>query len=267
MRYVYFTKLLQKLDLNGLIAFAKETGLDGFDLTVRPGFPTTPENARTELPRAAKLFKDAGLTVGLATGPTNLNDPGSRAAQELFDACRAASVPAIKIGYFPYDPKHSFDAQLAEARRRLGGFAKLAEKTNVRACYHTHSGSYLGNNAAGLRLLLQDMDPHHVGAFLDTGHTAINGGPIRMELELARPWLTLIAIKDMTWEKRKDGWRAHVVPAGEGMVRWPDVTAGLKACKFDGTISLHGEYETRDVDERTRLAKQELAFLKKHFGS
>lgn len=264
MRYVYFTKLLQKLDLNGLIAFAKETGLDGFDLAVRPGFPVTPDNVKTELPRAAKVFKDAGLIIGLVTGPTNLNDPSSRVAQELFDACGAAGVPAIKLGYFSYDTKHSFDAQLAEARRRLSGFARLAEKTKVRACYHTHSGAYLGNNAAGLRLLLQDMDPHHVGAFLDTGHTAINGGPIRMELELARPWLTLIAIKDMTWEKRSDGWRSHVVPAGEGMVRWPDVAAGLKACKFNGTISLHGEYETTDLETRKKLALQELALLKKH---
>ena len=34
MRYVYFTKTLQKLDLKGLIAFCKETGIEGFDLAV-----------------------------------------------------------------------------------------------------------------------------------------------------------------------------------------------------------------------------------------
>src|SRR5439155_7751224 len=136
-----------------------------------------------------------------------------------------------KIGYFGY--KEKFDLALAEARTRLTGFAKLAEKTGVKAAYHTHSGMNLGNNGAGLRLLLEDLDPHHVWAFLDTGHTAINGGPFRMEADLVRPWLSLVAIKDMAWEKAKDGWKVHVVPAGEGIVHWNEVGEGLKECKFN----------------------------------
>src|SRR5688572_27437280 len=182
MRYVYFTKTLQSLDIPGLIAFFKDAGLDGADLTVRPGYPVNPDNALTELPKAAKAFRDEGLTIGLVTAPTSLTDAGAAAAKAIFEACGKAGVPAIKIGYFLYQGK--FDASLAEARRRLEGFAKLAEKTGVKACYHTHSGNFLGNNGAGLRLLLHDLDPHHVGAFVDTGHVALNGGPIRYELDM-----------------------------------------------------------------------------------
>src|SRR5712691_2386658 len=171
MRYVYFTKMLQTLDLAGLVAFFKEVGLDGADLAVRPGYPVNPDNALTELPRAVKVFKDEGLVIGLVTAPTTLNDPESAVARTLFDACGKAGVPAMKIGYFPY--QGGFDAALSDARKRLAGFARLATKTGVRACYHTHSGNYLGSNGAGLRLLLQDLDAHHVGAFLDTGHTAV----------------------------------------------------------------------------------------------
>lgn len=264
MRYVYFTKLLHGLDVPGIVAFLKDAGLDGADLAVRPGYPVTPDNAATELPKAAKTFRDEGLVIGLLTAPTNLTDPGSAAARTLFEAAAAAGVPAVKIGYFPYQGK--FDAELAEARRRLAGFARLAERTGVKACYHTHSGNMLGNNAAGLRLLLHDLDPHHVGAFVDTGHTAINGGPIRYELAIVRPWLSLLAIKDMLWEKGKDGWQARVVPADGGIVRWNEVGQGVKECKFNGTVSLHGEYEAKDLDERKRLAKEELALLKRLFG-
>src|SRR5215470_9353028 len=195
MRYVYFTKTLQSLDVAGLVAFLKDAGLDGADLAVRPGYPVTPENVATELPKAAKAFKDAGLVIGLVSTPTTLNDADVADSKAIFEACAKAEVPAVKIGYFPYQGK--FDAALAEGRRRMAGFARLAEKTGVRACYHTHSGTMLGNNGAGLRLLLYDLDPHHVGAFLDTGHTAVNGGPIRYELELVRQWLHLVAIKDM----------------------------------------------------------------------
>ena len=264
MRYVYFTKTLQTLDVPGLIAFFKETGLDGADLAVRPGYPVNPDNALAKLPKAAKAFKDEGLFIGLVTAPTGLNDPDSKAASALFEACGKAGVAAIKIGYFGY--KEKFDAALAEARKRLAGFAKLAAKTGAKACCHTHSGNYLGNNAAALRLLLGDLDPHHVGAFVDTGHTAVNGGPIRLELDTVRSWLALVAIKDMAWEKQKQEWKYHVVPAGEGVVRWNELGRGLKECGFNGTVSLHGEYEAKDVAERTKLAKQELALLKKHLG-
>lgn len=265
MRYIYFTKTLQSLDLPGLITFLKGAGLDGADLAVRPGFPVHPDNALTELPKAMKMFQDAGLTIGLVTAPTNLNDAESKVAQTLFEASGKAGVPAIKIGYFNYQPG-KFDALLAEARKRMASFAKLAAKTGVKACYHTHSGNYLGCNAAGLRMLLQDLDPHHVGAFVDTGHTMVNGGPIRMELELIRPWLSLVAIKDMLWEKRKDAWQYHVVPVGEGIVRWNEVALGLKECGFKGTISLHAEYEVKELAERKNLAAKELAFLKGRLG-
>lgn len=267
MRYVYFTKSLQKLDLQGILNFLKEAGLDGADLAVRPGYPVHPDNALTELPRAAKAFRNEGLVIGLVTAPTDMNDPDSRTSRALFEACGKAGVPAIKLGYFYYQGK--FDAALADARGRLAGFAKLAAKTGVRACYHTHSGNFLGNNAAGLRLLLQDADPHHVGAFVDTGHVAVNGGPIRMELDIVRSWLSLIAIKDMAWEpphQKGSSWRYRVVPAGEGIVRWDEVAQGLKECHYKGTVSLHGEYETKDLVERKQLAQKELTFLKSRLG-
>jgi sugar phosphate isomerase/epimerase len=264
MRFVYFTKTLRGLDVKGLAAFCKDVGLDGADLAVRPGYPVEPANAATALPAAAKVFRDAGLTVGLVTAPTDLTDPGGKAARALFEACAKAEVPAVKVGYFAYRPP--FDRCLKEARARLAGFARLAERTKVRACYHTHSGANLGNNAAGLRLLLADLDPHHVGAFVDTGHTAVNGGPLRMELDVVRPWLSLLAIKDMLWEKGRAGWHYRVVPAGQGIVRWDEVGRAVKASGFNGTVSLHGEYEAKDLDERKRLAKEELALLKRLFG-
>ncbi len=136
MRYVYFTKSLQALDVPALITFLKDAGLDGADMAVRPGYPVTPDNVTTELPRAARAFKDAGLTIGLVSTPTTLNDADVAASKAIFEACAKAEVPAVKVGYFPYQGK--FDAALAEGRRRLAGFARLAEKTGVKACYHTH---------------------------------------------------------------------------------------------------------------------------------
>jgi sugar phosphate isomerase/epimerase len=82
---------------------------------------------------------------------------------------------------------------------------------------------------------------------------------------MVRQWLGLIAIKDMAWERAANGWQHKVVPAGEGIVHWNEVAQGLKECNFTGTVSLHGEYEAKDLAERRELAKRELAFLKKQF--
>jgi sugar phosphate isomerase/epimerase len=264
MRFIYFTKLLRELDVKGLAAFCTEVGLDGVDLAVRPGYPVRPDNVAAALPEAVKVLKDAGLVVGLVTAETSLTDAASGLARALFESCGKAGVPAIKIGYFPY--VGSFDDALKAARTKMTAFAKLGADTGVKACYHTHSGNMIGNNAAALRLLLTDIDPHHAGAIVDTGHTAVNGGPIRLELDTVRSWLSLVSIKDMAWDRAADGWKYHVVPAGEGIVRWKDVGAAVKDVKFNGTISLHGEYETKDLDERKRLAKSELALLKKVLG-
>lgn len=265
MRFVYFTKLIQPRELSAYVKFAKAVGLDGFDLAVRPGYPVNPENVKEKLPEAAKQFKDAGLIIGLVSTPTNMVDPESKVTQRLFEACGKAGVPAIKIGYFRY--RGNIDEELKSAHKQLAGFAKLAKETGVKACYHTHSGPYLGANCGMLRLMLQDLDPHHIGVFADTGHLAVNGSPITLELDLIRPWLHLMAIKDMKWEQTKSGFRRYVVPANHGIVQWNEVAKALKKMKFNGTVSLHGEYHVKDAEERIELGQKELKFLKRTLAS
>ena len=263
MQYIYFTKTLKDLAPSALVEFCKETGVDGLDLAVRPGYPIEPANVLLELPKFAAIMKQNKLDIPLVSAPTSLVDAESKEAKSLFEACALAGVPMIKIGYFTY--KGSFNDDLQSARKKLQGFAKLAQQTKVKVVYHTHSGANIGNNAVSLKELLTDFDPHHVGAFADTGHLAVNGGPIKMELEILRSWLSIIAIKDILWEQAKGDWAFKVIPAGSGIVRWNDVSKGIKDAKFQGTIVLHGEYEAASLPNRKDLAKKELAFLKKQF--
>jgi sugar phosphate isomerase/epimerase len=263
MQYIYFTKTLKDLAPPALVEFCKETGVDGLDLAVRPGYPIEPANVLLELPKFAAIMKQNKLDIPLVSAPTSLVDAESKEAKSLFEACALAGVPMIKIGYFTY--KGNFSDDLQAARNKLQGFAKLAQQTKVKVVYHTHSGANIGNNAVSLKELLTDFDPHHVGAFADTGHLAVNGGPIKMELEILRPWLSIIAIKDILWEQAKGDWAFKVMPAGSGIVRWNDVSKGIKDAKFQGTIVLHGEYEAASLPNRKDLAKKELAFLKKQF--
>lgn len=261
MRYIYFTKMLEGLDLSGIAGFLQQAGLHGADLAVRPKYPVDPNNVEKMLPEAAKIFKDQGLTIPLVSATTDLINADDPVAQRLFNACAASGVEAIKIGYYRFqgDYPKAFDA----ARKGLAGFAKLAEKTKVKACYHTHSGTFMGSNCEGQLPLLADLDPHFVGSYVDTGHQAVGGAPIRMALPMVSNWFALLAIKDMMWEKTPKGWKYHVVPAGEGIVNWPDVRLAIAERKYDGIVSLHGEYHLADLTQRLDAAKAELEFLKK----
>ena len=60
-------------------------------------------------------------------------------------------------------------------------------------------------------------------------------------------------------------WDSTLLPR-RGIVRWPDVGRAVKACKFNGTVSLHGEYGAKGLDRRKQLARAELALLKKYLG-
>lgn len=263
MQYVYFTKFLKELPIPEQAQFLKMAGLDGADLTVRAGYPVNPGDVDKTLVPAMKVFKEHDLSVPLVSAPTNLTDAESTEGQRIFHACGEAGVAYIKIGYFRYTGK--IDEDYSRAKKALEGFAKLAEKTGVRACYHTHSGSYVGSNCSGMRLLLEDFDPHHVGAYVDTGHQTVGGAPFRVALDLVARWLSLIAVKDMVWEKTDNGWRRNVVSAGQGIANWPEITKALAERNFDGVVSLHAEYHVTELDERQALAKTELEFLKKTF--
>lgn len=265
MQFIYFTKLLQGLDLAGMARFIREAGLHGADLTIRPGYPVEPGNADKTLGGAVRLFRDHGLTVPLASLPTNLIDPRRPEAMRTLEACGAHGVGLVKIGYFPY--RGRFQEDLSHGRRLLEAWGALAQKTNVKVCYHTHSGSFLGSNCAGLRLLLEGFDPHHLGAFVDTGHQALGGAPFRMALDMVGRWVALLAIKDVAWHRTDSGWKHQIVPAGEGIVDWKEWRQALADRRFQGVVSLHGEYETKDLADRLAKAQAERAFLERALGT
>lgn len=265
MKYLYFTKGIRELNQDQLIEFVVQGKLDGLDLAVRPGYPITPENAKKELPSFAKNLKSAGGMVGLVTAPTDMIRPDDPKTIAIFEAAGAASVPFVKIGYFPY--RGDFHREMKEAQAVLKGFERLAQRTGARALYHTHSGSNLGCNGVGLAWLLQNADPHSVGVLLDPGHLSLCGGPFAMEYDAVRTHIGMLSLKDMAWNKvpGKMEHNSSAVVAGKGMVAWDKVAQVLKKARFDGMASIHAEYEAKDLAERKRLLAFELDFFKSRF--
>lgn len=246
MQHVMFTKHLQGWSLDQVIAGIERVGIDGADLCVRPGYPVDPENCRAELPRAARRFADAGLSIAIVTAPGDLTDATVDYAEPLFAACAEAGIPAIKLGYWQWSPEPGYWTLLDDCRRKLADFADLAEKHGVKACIHTHSGRTMGLNATAVMSLVNHFDPDLVGVFLDVGHLSLVGEPLPMALDIAWDYIQLFALKDLRWENElgqlDSTRRLKVVPFGYGFVEWGVLVGQLKARNYDGALSFHCEY-------------------------
>ncbi len=261
MQFVFFTKALREYGIDQVIDALKRIGADGADLAVRPGYPVTPENAPAELPKAAERLRDAGLTVPMISLPTEPTDPMK--AEPIFAACREARIPNIKLGYWPFRDG-PYWAQVDAARKDLDALEALAMRFKVKVCLHTHSGRYLGLNTSAVMHLVRDRHPQHVGVYIDAGHLAVCGEPLPMAVAIAAKYLSLVAVKDVRWDRPSPDkpWTTTFLPVGQGIVDWPALMAALKASGYAGAISFHSEFAAPSTEALLDQTKADIAFLR-----
>lgn len=268
MKPIVFTKMLKPWEPDQLIAFAKETGLAGFDLCVRDGYPVTPQEIKTQLPAFMKKARAAGLTVPMATVGGLAMPPEDKLTEEAWAACAEAGIQGIKLGYWVWKPgKHYWD-EVKDIRKELAAYAKLAAKHGITALFHTHSDPYYGLNASALMHLIQDFDPKHVAAYIDPAHLGIDGEPLEMALDILRGRIGMVAVKNSHYKPVRNGdhmvWKRGVCALSEGLVDWAQAVKLLKQSGYDGYVSVHGEYDDRHTLEPVlELLKPDLVFLNK----
>ena len=267
MRLIMFSKMLKEKSPAELVALAKEWGLDGYDLCVRPGYPVSPDNAATELPRVAASFRAAGLDIPMVTGNFDLLEPEHPTAEPILKAMAKAGIHLLKLGYFHYDPRQ--DDYMAETERIRAAFARwerLARRHGVRICYHTHSNQCMGLNGAGLAHLLSGFDPALIGAYLDPAHLAVEGEDFATAVGMVRPWLSLVAVKDVLLTRVEKNGHGAVqrdwVVAGAGVVDWTGVFECLQRENYAGPISVHCEFQI-PADQFLAAAQREIAFFRR----
>ena len=223
----------------------------------------------------------------MITAPTEINDPTHADAVAIYESAAEAGVQVIKTGYFIFKPGMDYWDAVDHARRQLEGFEALSARTGVKSLYHTHSGAVLGSNCAGLMHLLQGLDPAHVGAYIGPGDTW---------RWMARTSTWRLPCAPTTWPPSPPRTpatcrtpaptpRATYGPAfvylGDGAAPWGRVLELLAERDFDGPLSVHTEYTTRqdviatvggkdqsaDADAiRARGAVQDLQFLRSRWA-
>lgn len=271
---VGFTKSFQDWPIPVVCRRFHEVGLQGLDLTVRPGGSVLPKDAPEQLPLAVKAASEAGLEIPLLT--TTIVEPDEE-SEKLLAVAGKLGIRYVKLGYFKYKPFGTLIKQMDDVRRQLAVLVKACKKHGVLPCVHIHSGPYLPSHGTMLYELLRDFAPSEIGAYGDTLHMALEGGAEgwRQGLDLIAPWLVWVAVKNFDWhagDRNALGaipWSTRVVPVADGISPVPAFVAQLKKMGFSGRYSMHSEYKGKhsfkDLDSEACLKQtaDDLAFFKR----
>jgi sugar phosphate isomerase/epimerase len=272
--FAAFTESFQGWPIPEVCRRFREIGLDGLDLTVRPGGHIAPEDATKKLPDAVKAARDHGVRLLMLS--TAIVEPDEQ-AEELLAAAAAAGVDRVKLGYFRYTKFGALADQIDDARRRLEGIAKLGAKHGVLPCVHIHSGDTIPSGGAIAYLLLKDFRPGEVGAYVDPMHMTVEGGNDgwRQGLDLLAPWIAISSLKNCKWiatERDAHGQQRYAMrkcPLADGIAPLPEYLAALGQLGYRGLFTLHSEYCDRNswkvlsADECLTQTRRDLEYGKK----
>lgn len=271
-----FTKCLQFLSYDEIAEVLAEQGFDGADLTVRPNGQVLPENVITDLPKALKALRKAGVDSNMIV--TEINNPDDPVSNNILKTMADLGIGFYRMGYFNFDPKKSIPQNLDEHKITFEKLEKLNRKYAVHGDYQNHSGTRVGGPVWDLYHLLKDRNPEFIGVQYDVRHATVEGGvswPLGMKL--LAPWIHTTDIKDFIWSKDEAGkWQIKNVPLGEGMVDFNSYFELYKSFNVEAPISIHYEYElggaehgrkdpTMSLDEIKSWLKKDLTFLKNQF--
>jgi L-ribulose-5-phosphate 3-epimerase len=263
-----FTDHLADFDYPEVASMLRQVGIGGVDLTVRPGGLVKPERVAEDLPKAAAVFRENGLSISMiTTGITSASDP---LTPGILTTAAGLGISYYKLGYYSYENLDTWQARLESTQEELKRLVDLGRRLGIQAGFHNHSGPFVGGSLWDSWQILQSLDSKWIGFYFDPGQATIEGGSNGWNLGFRRlcEKLKMIAIKDFIWEKNRGQWRTRWVPLGEGMVRWPDFFKILRQVSFQGPISLHIEYDPGGSTKAARFenslaaATRDLQFLK-----
>ncbi len=239
---------IQWTDAETGIAIAKEAGYPAILWTVRRGAHIEPDQVETELPRIVKLTKAAGMDTPMII--TAVSDVTSDRAEAILATMQSLGIRLYRGATQHYNYDAPIQPQLATCKAKLAALARLNEKYNTTAAFHTHSyADTIGGSAWDLLMLMTDLDPRYVGLNYDIGHVTAKGGfGWRESIRAAGPYLHSVSIKDFYWEKEANiptgqwPWRTRFVKPGDGMVDFSDFFRYLQSIGFQGPLENYFEY-------------------------
>ena len=262
-----FPKFHNHLDPRGLAAFVRDVGLDTTNLVVRDGYWATPKTLASDVPKFVGAMRSEGIEISFATTsytPAALvKDPTPLA---IF---HDNGIRAFRLGYFGRGDDADVRGALKRARGEMEQLAALCDKHDVRGVYQLHHNQLVSSPSAVFPLV-DGLPTEAIGVELDPGNQSFEGfEAYGKSARLLGKYLAWCSCKDSrvtrdeaNAAKPDKGWKREWTPVYEGVVRWDEVFAALKAIEFDGVIKLMPHYDTSDPAGQQKKLKREVAYLR-----
>jgi sugar phosphate isomerase/epimerase len=239
-----FSKHLQFLDYPGMARAAAAMGLDGLDLSVRPGGHVEPDRFANDLPKAIGAITDAGLGCEMMT--TGITGADVRRDYDLLALARELGVKFYRLGFLRYDEGTDLMVSVERYRERLAALAEWNREIGITGLVQNHSGAErFGAAVWDAWLVLKDMDPDAMGMQFDVRHAVTDGGRMwPTSFRLVKSHIRAPIFKDFKWGRVNGEWELINTPFGQGMVDFKRYFGMLKEAGIQGPFSLHCEYDS-----------------------
>jgi L-ribulose-5-phosphate 3-epimerase len=246
-----FSKHLQFLDYTRLAQAAAEMGFDGIDLSVRPNGHVEPERVEEDLPKAVEAMKKAGLSPLLMT--TAVEDASNPVDKKLLETAAKLGFKYYRMNWYPYPENKSIPDALDALAIRVKHLGELNKKLNITGAYQNHAGTLVGSSVWEIWELLEDADPHYMGAEYDIRHAMVEGfSSWPNGLRLLQPKIKVVTLKDFKWQEKDGKWSVLDVPVGEGLIDFKNYFRLLKQYKLNGPVTLHIEHPLGGSEQGNR---------------
>lgn len=233
-----FIKFLQDLPYSDLAREINELGFNGIEATVRDRGHVLPERVEDDLPQLVEALEKENLELTIMA--SSVNSTKQPLTEKVLRTAAGLGVKRYRLAYLRYDLSRSIPLQLKEHRATLKDLAAMNKELGISGVYQNHAGATtVGSAIWDLHELLRDIPPEQIAVAYDIRHATVEGGHNwLLNLELIKPHIAALYVKDFTWKK---GTRDAVnVPLGEGRVnqRFFEIARDF----FEGPVSLHVEY-------------------------
>lgn len=246
---IFFTKPLDGYALDFMLETLAEVGVDGLDLTVRPGGRVEPSSIKESLPMVIGSAKQRGLDVEMivtAIAPHHGPD-----AEEVLRVAAANGIKHYRMGYARYRDTKDIGHFLQGLRSDFESLARLNRRVGIQGGYQNHAGTYFGAPVWDLWNVLRDISPSEISSQFDIRHAVAEGAfSWIVALRLVGEHIGSLAIKDFTWSVSGGKASAVNVPLGTGIVDFDLFFSTIRELGISVPISLHVEYPVLTDEEK-----------------
>ncbi len=258
-----FSKPIDSYDFDFMCECLVKSGIEGFDMTVRPGGKVEPASVETDLPKLVEKAKKYNLAFDMMVSSiVSASDPFT---ERVLKTASVSGVKYYRLGWFDYDSKTGVWESVQKYRKVLIEIAEINRKYKIHGGYQNHAGIRIGGPVWDLKELLRDLPPEYLGSQYDVRHAMVEGANTWiLGMRLISDHIKTLAIKDFTWKDINGKPEAVTVPLGEGIINWDLFFKTVKELKIEGPLTLHVEYPLLEKgEEKLSLTQQQEIIVRK----